>query len=130
MIGASERGDMYGLDFTMKSQPGGTGKQWALETEAYWTKAPGSSERRMGWFARLMMEVQKRWWITLGYDRSELPASTEDRSGYLAGLTYKVTEFHHWRLEWQKIKSSFESDVNVLTLQFQWVIGAHPAHRY
>jgi hypothetical protein len=77
-----------------------------------------------------MVEVSPRWWITAGYDYSELPGTDDVRRACLAGLTYKLTEFHHWRLEWQRFTSTFEEDVNVLTLQFQWVIGAHPAHKY
>jgi hypothetical protein len=128
--GSDRRANVCGLDYTMKFQPGGTGRSWVFEAEGYSTKVPGASQRRSGWFARLMVEAAPKLWLTAGYDRSEIPGTSEHRSGTLFGVTKKVTEFHHWRLEWQRISSSFERAASVLTLQFQWVIGAHPAHRY
>ncbi len=126
----SGRGQTIGVDYTMKWQPGQVGRSATFEGEAYWTKTEGSSRNAFGAFARLMLEVAPKWFATLGYDESELPGTDDRRHGYLAGLTRKVTEFHHWRLEWQRVKSNFESTRNLLTLQFQWIIGAHPAHRY
>lgn len=125
----ARRGDLYGIDYTMKWQPGTPGKSATLEAEAYWTK-PGGSERTFGAFGRLAYEVMPKWHLTVGYDHSEIPGTSDERKAWLLGLTRKVTEFHHWRLEFETISSNFERDRNVLTLQFQWLIGAHPAHRY
>ena len=62
--------------------------------------------------------------------RTEIPGTSNKHQAWLAGITLKVTEFEHWRLEFERINSNFEKDRNVLTLQFQWIIGAHPAHKY
>lgn len=128
--GANRRGDSYGLDYTMKYRPGRPSGSWALETEGYSTKFPGMTDRRFGAFARLAYEFRPRWWITGGYDYSEIPGSADIHRGLLAGITYKITEFSHWRLEFQQISSNFEDTRNVLTFQLQWLIGAHPAHKY
>jgi hypothetical protein len=139
---SSRKGNALGVDFTAKWQPGTKGRSATFEAEAFWAKRPEGGGRKLGWFARFAYEVTPRGFLTLGYDHSELPfveskeatllgkTSDPERTGWIAGFTYKVTEFHHWRLEWEQIKSNFEDTRKVLTLQFQWVIGAHPAHRY
>lgn len=124
-------GNMYGVDWTMKWQPAGVkGRSASLEAEAYWTKPTRETNRSFGWFGRFQYEVAPRWHLMLGYDSSQLPGTFDKREGWLAGMTFKVTEFHLWRLEFERIESNFERDRNVLTLQFQWTIGAHPAHKY
>lgn len=127
---SAKRGDMYGFDYTMKWHPGTFGKSAILETEAYWTKPSWASKRTVGAFGRLAYEVAPRWFVTAGLDYSELPGTADVRRAVLGGVTFKLTEFEHWRIEWQRITSNFESDRNVLTLQWQWIIGAHPAHKY
>lgn len=129
-LGSEDRGDLYGVDFTAKWQPGGQGRSARFEAEAYWTKPGGGDERSFGWFGRFTYELAPRFFGTVGYDYSEIPGTSDTHKGWLGGMTFKVTEFHHWRLEYQRIESNFESDRNYLNLQFQWVIGSHPAHRY
>lgn len=121
---------LYGVDFTMKWRPGEKGKSANFEGEAIWSDAGGSAERTFGAFARATYEVAPRFFVTAGYDYSELPGSSDIRGGVLAGLTFAPTEFQKWRIEWQRIHSNFESSRNVLNIQFQWLIGAHPAHKY
>jgi hypothetical protein len=128
--GDSRRGDLYGVDYTMKWQPGARGRSASLEAEALWTKPGGVSKRTFGAFVRGTYEVAPQWHLTAGYDHSEIPGTSDERKAWLLGLTRKVSEFHHWRLEFEEVTSNFEPTRNVLTLQFQWVIGAHPAHRY
>lgn len=139
----SRRGNAFGVDFTAKWQPGQKGRSAVFEGEAFWAKRPEGGDRKLGWFARLAYEVTPKGFLTLGYDFSELPfveaekmgalgksSGDLERKGWIAGFTYKVTEFHHWRLEWERVKSNFEDTRKLLTFQFQWVIGAHPAHKY
>lgn len=124
-------GNTYGVDYTMKWQPGGIkGRSASLEAEAYWTKPTRESHRTFGWFGRFQYEVAPRWHLMLGYDSSQIPGTFDKREGWLAGMTLKVTEFHLWRLEFEREESNFTRNGNRLTLQFQWVIGAHPAHKY
>lgn len=130
MASSSSRGYSAGIDYTMKWQPGQTGRSAYLEGEAYWTKPAGESETYFGGFARAVYEFQPRWFVALGYDYSEIPGTGENHHGVLAGITLKPTEFHHWRIEAQRIRHSSEGTRNLLSLQFQWVIGAHPAHKY
>jgi hypothetical protein len=128
--GASGQGDLMGLDYTMKWHPGQKGKSANLEAEAYWSKPGGFSKRTVGAFARLSYEIKPLWFVTAGVDYSELPGTTDLHRGLLAGLTYKLTEFELWRLEFQRVSGNFQADHNVLNLQFQWLIGTHPAHKY
>jgi len=129
-MGSSSRGSLFGVDYTMKFQPEGMGRTVSLEAEGYWSKPGGASESTFGGFARATVEVQPRWFITGGIDYSEIPGTSDIRRGWLANATLKVTEFHHWRVEYQEITSNFEGRRNMLNLQFVFVIGAHPAHKY
>ncbi|MBI5707636.1 MAG: hypothetical protein HZC36_11695 [Armatimonadetes bacterium] len=126
----AKRGDLYGVDYTMKWRPGTKGRSAHFEAEAYWAKPGGFGKRTMGAFGRLVYEVAPRWHLTTGLDYSEIPGTSDSRHGVLAGLTFKLTEFQHWRLEWQRISSNFEPTRDVLRLQLQWLIGTHPAHKY
>jgi hypothetical protein len=64
------------------------------------------------------------------YDFVRVPESEEELRAWSAALTYRLTEFHHWRAEFQRVMSNMHSAFNRLTFQMQWVIGAHPAHKY
>lgn len=128
--GDGSRGDMFGTDLTMKWTPGNVGKTAVLEAEAYWTKPFGGAERSFGAFARLTYELMPRWFVTGGWDTSEIPGTTDKHRSTLLGLTMRPTEFQHWRLEFQDVRSNFEGSRRLITLQFQWLIGAHPAHKY
>ena len=125
------RSSLFGADFTYKWQPGTAGKSMTIEAEAYWGKSGMAGLKSVfGAFAALTYELKPRLFGTLKYDYSEIPGTFETRRGLSLGATLKVTEFHYWRAEWQRITSSFAPDRNVLNLQFQWLIGAHPAHKY
>lgn len=126
----NERSDLIAAEFTYKWQPGTSGRSLVFETEGYWGKQGGDSKRRTGAFAALTYEVKPRLFLTTKYDYSEVPGGSDIRKGVSFGATLKVTEFHYWRAEFQRIESNFAAAKNVLNLQFQWVIGAHPAHKY
>ncbi|HWP31066.1 MAG TPA: hypothetical protein VNK96_04995 [Fimbriimonadales bacterium] len=126
-----KRAQIYGTDWTMKWQPGIVGKSIELETEAYWAKSgiPGDSTK-FGTFASLTYQVAPRWFVLGKYDYSEIPGTQNIRKAWTVGVTNKITEFHHWRFQWQNVDSNFDASGNVFTLQFQWIIGVHPAHKY
>lgn len=128
------RSQVYGVDYTMKWQPGVRGKSAILEAEAYWARpgtgvAPDRSTRFFG-FAALTYEVAPRWFLTGKYDHAELPDGSDVLRSYSLGLTYKLTEFQLIRAQAERILSNADADRTLITLQFQWVIGAHPAHKY
>jgi len=127
----NRRAILYGTDLTYKWHPGTKGKSAQFEAEAYWADpaVPGA-DTGFGAFAALTYEVRPRLHVTAKYDYSEIPGTSDIHSGFSFGATLKVTEFHHWRAEWRTIGSNFDKTRNVLTLQFQWSIGAHPAHKY
>lgn len=125
------RSTVVGADFTMKWQPGGQGRSLLFEAEAYWAeKAAPGTPRTVGAFANVSYEVERNWFAGVRYDTSELPGTTHSHNAWTANITRKVTEFHHWRLEFKQIASNFEAMNSTLSLQFQWAIGAHPAHKY
>lgn len=126
-----ERANVFGLDYTMKFQPGRADQFWQFEAEAYWADsiAPGADDT-MGFFLSGTKALSNRLFLTGRYDFVEVPGSSDDIRGYTANITLKVSEFHFWRLEYQNIDSSFEPTNNRLSLQFVWGIGSHPAHKY
>lgn len=125
------RSQLHGADFTYKWQPDVRGRSLMLETEVYWGRAgiPGA-KNAVGGFAALTYQLQPRLFGVAKYDYSEVPGSTDIRRGWSVGALLKVTDFHRWLAEWQTITSNFAPARNVLNLQFQWLIGAHPAHKY
>jgi len=125
------RASVYGADFTMKWQPGTKGKSAMLETEAYWCdpKVPGAT-KTFGMFAALTYEVLPRWFFTGKVDYSEIPATTDIHRAWSLGATFKLTEYQHWRLEYRRVTSNFAPAFGTLTLQFQFAMGPHPAHKY
>lgn len=126
-----KRAQIYGADWTMKWQPGIVGKSMELEIEGYWAKSGiHGDSTKFGTFAALTYQVAPRWFALAKYDYSEIPGTSNIRKAWTAGITYKVTEFHHWRFQWQNVESNFDMNGNIITLQFQWVIGVHPAHKY
>lgn len=127
----NRRSNLVGLDWTYKWTPGSAGKSMVIEAEAFWAKPgmPGTGTA-FGGFAAATYQLRPRLFGTLKYDYSETPSSSDIRRGLTAGVTLRPTEFHHWRIEFQRVDSNFAPTRNLLNLQFQWVIGAHPAHKY
>lgn len=128
--GSIDRSQLFAAEFTYKWQPGEPGKSLNLETEAYWSRLGGTADTKFGMFAGLTYEVRPRLFGYVRYDYSEIPGTEDLHRGWTFGATFRVTEFHFWRLEYQRIERNFGSSQNLLNLQFQWVIGAHPAHKY
>lgn len=124
------RSDLIAAEFTYKWQPGTPGRSMVFEAEGYWGKQGGASDRKFGGFAAVTYEVRPRLFAYAKYDYSEIPGTSDLHKGWSLGATLKVTEFHHWRAEFQHLDSNFEPARNRLNLQFQWIIGAHPAHKY
>lgn len=125
------RASVYGADFTLKWQPGTKGRSAVFETEAYWSdpKVAGA-KKTFGMFAALTYEVAPRWFLTGKVDYSEIPATTDIHRAWSLGATYRLTEFQHWRLEYRRVSSNFAPSFGTLTLQFQFAMGPHPAHKY
>lgn len=122
---------LYGADLAMKFQPGMRGGSWILEAEAYGSNSGmAGAGSTFGGFAAMTYEFMPRWFGTVKADYSELPGTTDIHRAIGLGVTYKATELQHLRLEWQRVTSNFDDDHNLLTFQFQYLIGKHPAHKY
>lgn len=126
-----DRATVFGLDYTMKWQPGQKGQSAVFEAEAYWANSnePGFSST-FGAFAALTYQIAPRLFLTGRFDYSELPGTSDVRRGFGGNVTYKLSEFQLLRLELMRITSNFDDPRTVLTFQFQYLIGAHPAHKY
>jgi hypothetical protein len=127
----NRKSNIVGADYTMKWQPGGGTRSYTFETEAYWanTGVPGD-KTAFGAFAAFTYQLSRTWYGTLKYDDSEIPGTGNRHQAWTVGVTLRPTEFHYWRLEFQNRTSNFGDSRNTLDLQFQWLIGAHPAHKY
>ncbi len=119
----------FGVDYTMKWQPGQKGRFASVEAEAYWYDTDGAGDG-MGGFITTTYEVMPRWFLTGQYDFVDIPGADEQLTALSLGLTFRITEFQLWRAEWQRISMDSAEDRTLFTLQFQWLIGAHPAHKY
>lgn len=127
----NHRAQVFGADYTMKWTPGTKGKSATFETEAYWSDTGISGAKTtFGAFGALSYEIFPRWFMTGKLDYSELPGTSDVQRAASLGLTFKLTEFEHWRVEFQHLTSNFASIRNSLNFQFQFAIGAHPAHKY
>lgn len=129
--GGGKRSDLAGLDFVYKWTPGQKHRSLVVEAEALWGKSglPGS-RRAFGAFASATYQLRPNLFGYLKFDTSESPNSPDNRNGFAVGVTLRPTEFHHWRVEFQQIRSNFAPTRNLLNIQFQMAIGAHPAHKY
>ncbi|HRI44056.1 MAG TPA: hypothetical protein PLL78_03945 [Fimbriimonadaceae bacterium] len=125
-----KRSQLFAAEVTYKLRPGGQGSSLDFEGEAFWARPGGIHETSFGAFAAVTIELRPRLHAYVKYDYSEVPGTDDIRRAWSLGATLKVTEFHHWRAEFQRIESNFAPARNLLNLQFQWAIGAHPAHRY
>lgn len=128
---SNRKSNIFGADLAYKWHPGEQGRSAQVEAEGYWSKLgiPGA-KTAFGGFAAITYELKPRLFLTAKYDYSELPGTSDIHSSFSFGATLKVTEFHHWRVEWKTINSNFDKQRNALVVQFQWAIGAHPAHKY
>lgn len=128
---AVNRANVVGMDYTMKWQPGKPNKFWQFESEAYWAdKVRPGADKTMGWFTSFTTQVTSTLFAGLRYDFSQVPDSDEEHKAWMVNFTLKPTEFHHWRLEFQHFDNKVAKDYDRLSLQFVWLIGSHPAHKY
>jgi hypothetical protein len=128
---AEDRANVFGVDYTMKWQPGQQNRFWQWETEAYWAdKVSSTASKTLGWFSAFTMQLTPKLFGGVRFDASEVPDSDEEHRAWMLNLTLKPTEFHHWRVEFQHFDNKIERDFDRLTLQFVWLIGAHPTHKY
>lgn len=120
---------LLGVDFAVRWLPGTAWRSALLEGEAYWLKVGGSNETVFGGFIGAQYQVIPRWFLSGRWDTVEMPGGGK-RQGYILGVTLKITEFEHWRLEYENLHGADEPRTQRLNFQFQWVLGPHPIHKY
>jgi hypothetical protein len=125
----SSRTRLFGVDFAGRWTPGTAWRSALIEGEAYWLKVGGTGETVFGGFLGAQYQIIPRWFLAGRWDTVELPGGGT-RQGYTLGLTLKVTEFEHWRLEYENFSGAGEPRTQRVNFQFQWVLGPHPIHKY
>ena len=124
--------DIYGVDFTMKWRPQMGGKYKSLEwTSEYLQKndkTASEEEKTSGWYSYLKYQMAQRWFAQYRYDSAtEHEVETKRHTGLVAFLP---SEFSGIRLQYEDIKPENTDGDQVISLQFNISIGAHPAHAY
>jgi hypothetical protein len=145
------RHSAYGADLTVRNVPARASNRrgWILSAEyiGKGTDVDGTfqSEAR-GWFSSFQYRFSQHWWMgvrgeqdfdshtdVLGETPGGDPVTGDVKRGS-ANVAWTPSEFSYVRLEYSYTKADdgrgFEPDDKRLMLQFQYVIGYHPAHAY
>lgn len=135
--------DLSGVDFTFKWRPVAGGRERSLTwtTEAIRRKralaATGGDEVGLGGSTFVQYQFAPRWWIQARTEYLEMkdqdPAgavlpAVQHRHGLLVG--FMPTEFSGYRLEYDRLEDGAAEPEHRLLIQFNYSIGAHPAHAY
>ncbi|RKZ19047.1 hypothetical protein DRQ50_02885 [bacterium] len=140
---------VWGADMTWKwvSSTSTHGPAMTLTGEVILPQPDQGAENPSGWYAIAQYRFQRNWWLGLGtgaMDR-DLPhdpdhADEEHHAGlwhwqkaseYKANLTWVPSEFSALRLEVAHFKDGVgDADDTLVSLQFNFTIGSHPAHLY
>lgn len=123
------RSGLWAAEFTYVSRPESGRNSLVVEAEGFWGKVGGTSETKFGGYAAATYQIAPRTFLTGKFDYSEIPGTANIRQGWTAGITQRLTDFHHFRAELQTITSNFESRRSALNVQFQWILGKHPSHK-
>ncbi len=135
--------NVWGADFTIKWRPMNGGKYHAvIWTSEYMkrdqTRGDSSNNTGRGYSTALLYQFAERWWIQA---RSEYVHSVEtnatlsaslapEQRKYTALLAFLPSEFSGYRLQYSFLNDGREQPDNMVMLQFNYTIGAHPAHAY
>ncbi len=128
--------NVYGIDLTYKWKPlrRQLYKSFTWQTEFFFLdREEGTSEniKAAGFYSYVEYQLGRRWYVLGRYDRAEL----QDNSGnadqkYVAALTYFPSNFQTIRLQSTTSKDFQGKSSTLLSLQWNFVIGAHGAHIY
>lgn len=130
------RTNVYGIDLTYKWKPlrRQLYKSFTWQTELFFLdREEGGPEniKAAGFYSYVEYQLGRRWYVLGRYDRAEL----QDNSGnanqkYVAALTYFPSNFQTIRLQSTISKDFQGKSSTLLSLQWNFVIGAHGAHIY
>ncbi len=99
--------------------------------------APAATFKDWGAYGQLAWGFRPGWVVAARYDRvggdiGDLPEDPlhEGRYRAAANLTWFPTEFSKLRLQYNHDHREFSGDANSLWLQFEFLLGAHAAHKF
>ena len=128
-----------GLDLTYQWRPPEQGLYRAFAWQTEWmiadTQQQSGWETALGLYTALQYQFARRWVVGGRYDYTQFPANAAlQENAYSLYLTFLQSEFMLWRLGYRFTDRNFnirgEQDEHQLMLQCDFIIGAHPAHRY
>ncbi len=125
--------EAVGVDLTTKWRPS---KERALVWQAeyiYFNRdGDGNNSRRGGGlYSSLQYQFASRWWIQGRYDLLGIPKLDDGRKNrWSTLLAFVMSEFSAIRLQHSYTVSDRGGPLNEILLQFNFTIGAHPAHQY
>jgi hypothetical protein len=125
-----------GLDLTMKWRPlkQATERGLIWQTEYIYSRQDRGREPATlggGLYSSLQYQFARRWWIQGRYDFLGLPKFEDGKKHRWSTLLALVpSEFSAIRLQHSYTAQDRGGPVNQLLLQFNFTIGAHPAHQY
>ncbi len=142
--------DVYGADVTYKwvSASSSRGPAVNVTCELIVPRPDAGAQDPLGWYALAQYRFTRNWWLGLGagwLDR-DLPGEDQDSpedhdhgglgeweevAEYKANLTWVPSEFSAVRLETARYDDRVgDHDDWLFSLQVNFTIGSHPAHRY
>ena len=128
-----------GLDVTYKWRPPEKALYRGFTWQTEWMIADSLQqqgwETALGLYTALEYQFARRWVIGGRYDYTQFPANAAlQEDAYSLYLTFLQSEFMLWRLGYRFTDRNFnihgEQDEHQLMLQCDFILGAHPAHRY
>ena len=137
--GSGGRTTLEGVDFTVKWKPPGQGlyKSLTWQSEAIISQKDlpeGAAVNSWGAYSSLEYQFARQWAAFVRLDFSEFPDDARSKQiGGAVGLTYHMSEFCYWRLEYKHTDAQGAlagQDRDELWLQLNFGIGPHQAHKY
>lgn len=133
----------FGTDLTVKWRPSLFGATraviWSFEALTRSLAQTVSTENGKGAWTGLQFQLQKTWWLEARTEYAErigiLDSSTSTTSDLYARknsvlIGYVPTEFSAVRLQYDILNDQQKTAEQKLSVQFNYSIGAHPAHLY
>ena len=128
--------NVYGIDLTYKWKPlrRQLYKSFVWQTEFFFLDREEEmleNIKAAGFYSYMEYQFGRRWFVLGRYDRAEL-TDNSGNSGekYVAALTYFPSNFQTIRLQSTTSKDSTGERSTLVSLQWNFVIGAHGAHIY
>lgn len=133
--------NIYGADLTFKWRPDGRRDKaliWSTEALQRDYITDFDKQKDAGFASWIQYQFASRWWVQARTEyveaKNQDPTADhlhpENQKKNSALLAFVSSEFSTLRLQLDQIKRHGEEDENKVMVQFNYSIGAHPAHDY